>query len=104
MGIKKQSVRLATDLKRDDMVQLVCDDDVLAEAVVTRIDNVEIHATEMFLNGRRLYASLASRDADMTDNEFAEADGFESFMDMTEFPGERHPLPMTGKVVYWRLV
>ncbi|WP_425072561.1 hypothetical protein [Sagittula sp. S175] len=76
---------------------------LLGEARVTRIATVKIDQTGMKLDGERLFACLHSRDQlDPTDNEFAEADGFESFADMRDWIEETHgPLPFEGVVIYW---
>ncbi len=75
---------------------------LLGEATVTRTAQVGIEPTEMFLNGEILHAILHSRDqSDPTDNEFAEADGFDSFMDMASWFDDIHGLPFEGTVIYW---
>jgi hypothetical protein len=74
---------------------------LLATATVTRMDKVRIEGTQMFLNGRMLFSTLHSRDADQTDNEFAEADGFEGFTDMANWFDQVHGLPFEGVVIYW---
>lgn len=74
---------------------------LLGEAEVTRIDDIEIRSTEMFLNGVRLFTTIHERDAPQTDNEFAAADGFESFTEMANWFDEVHGLPFRGKVIYW---
>jgi hypothetical protein len=74
---------------------------LLAEATVTRILTVKINATEMWLNGRRLQATIHSRDDPITDNEFAAADGFEGFAEMADWFSDVHGLPFEGIVIYW---
>ena len=74
---------------------------LLGEARVTRVDQIKINPTNMELNGRLLMSVLHSRDAYLTDNEFAEADGFDSFMDMAAWFDEVHGLPFEGVVIYW---
>lgn len=75
---------------------------LLAEAKVTRTAKVRIEATAMFLNGHRLPSIIYARDqAEPTDNEFAEADGFEDFMEMADWFGKVHGLPFEGTVIYW---
>lgn len=75
---------------------------LLCEATVTSIQTVRIEPTEMFLDGKRLFATITSRDDPTpTDNEFAEADGFDSFMDMAEWFRDVHGLPFEGVVIRW---
>jgi hypothetical protein len=74
---------------------------LLGKARVTHIDQIKIEATSMELNGRLLFSCLHDRDAPLTDNEFAEADGFDSFMDMANWFDQVHGLPFEGVVIYW---
>lgn len=74
---------------------------LLGTAKVTRIETIKIEATSMYRNGRLVPASIHSRDCEQTDNEFAEADGFESFMDMSSWFDKIHGLPFEGIVIYW---
>lgn len=74
---------------------------LLGEATVTRIATILIEPTSMKLNGRQVYSSLSSRDDPPTDNEFAEADGFDSFMHMASWFDDIHGLPFKGVVIYW---
>jgi hypothetical protein len=74
---------------------------LLATVKVTRIDQVRIEATEMFINGRRLPSAIYDRHCEQTDNEFAEADGFEGFMDMSAWFEKTHGLPFEGVVIHW---
>lgn len=74
---------------------------VLRTARVTRIDTITINAIDMQLNGRQIFSNLDSRDADLTDNEFAKNDGFNSFTDMAAWFERTHGLPFSGVVIYW---
>lgn len=75
---------------------------LLGEAEVIRIAPVCIRDIGMTLDGRWLPTSLASRDQiDPTDNEFAEADGFSSFVEMADWFQNAHGLPFEGVVIYW---
>ena len=74
---------------------------LLGEATVTSIKPVRIEATQMYLDGKLMLAGLCSRDDPMTDNEFAEADGFDSFMDMADWFRDVHGLPFEGVVIRW---
>ena len=74
---------------------------LLGEATVTHTARIRIEATEMFINDRRLPSAIYARNCAETDNEFAEADGFESFMDMSRWFEEAHRLPFVGTVIYW---
>ncbi len=112
LGVKRQTVRAhrkdgRAHCKPGDCIKLYtgmrtksCR--LLAEAKCTRIQPVKIMATEMELNGRRLPTAIYSRDQlEPTDNEFAEADGFPSFMDMASWFEETHGLPFEGVVIEW---
>jgi len=75
---------------------------LLAQATVSRIDSIRIEPTEMFLSGTRLLSAIFSRDQiGFTDNEFAQSDGFSSFMDMADWFDDVHGLPFEGVVIYW---
>lgn len=74
---------------------------MLGKARVTRVASIKINPTDMELDGKLLYSIIHSRDADLTDNEFAEADGFDSFMDMANWFDQVHGLPFEGVVIYW---
>ena len=74
---------------------------LLAEATVTRISRVKIEPTCMYLNDRLVPSTFYGRDCEQTDNEFAEADGFESFMDMSKWFEDTHGLPFEGVVIQW---
>jgi len=77
---------------------------LLATATVTWIDTIRIDPTSMELNGKHVLSTLHSRDCDQTDNEFAQADGFDSFMDMADWFQQVHGLPFEGVVIYWSAV
>lgn len=110
-GIKRQTVRAdrkdgRPHAKVGDTVKLYtgmrtksCT--LLAEATVTAVERVRIEDSCMYVNGRVLPSSLYSRDCEQTDNEFAEADGFESFMDMADWFSEHHGLPFEGTLIRW---
>lgn len=111
-GIKCQSVRaLRNDgrphCKRGDTLKLYTgmrtkNCRLLYTATVTRVGTVRIEATKMYLDGQRLPSIIYSRDqTEPTDNEFAEADGFPSFMDMSAWFEKTHGLPFEGVVIYW---
>ncbi len=75
---------------------------LLKTAVVTHTAKVRIAATEMFINGHRLPSAIYDRDCEQTDNEFAQADGFEDgFMQMRDWFDDVHGLPFEGTVIYW---
>lgn len=74
---------------------------LLGEATVTRIAHIAIDHTSMKVNGRTLPSAIYDRDCEQTDNEFAEADGFESFMHMADWFSKTHGLPFEGSVIYW---
>lgn len=114
IGEKQQTIRAPRKdgrphAKRGDVVKLYtgmrtkgCR--LLGEGRVTSVRKVEIEATSMKLDGRPLFAGLRHRDqVDPTDNEFAEADGFNSFMDMAAFFDDLYGLPFEGEVIAWEL-
>lgn len=105
-GKKGQSVRSQTNLKREEIFKL-CDEDGVefARAKCIGINEVEIDSTEMSLNGERLFASIQYREqSEPTDNEFAEADGFEGFMEMADYIKKQYgSLPFKGVVIQWTL-
>lgn len=74
---------------------------LLGTATVTSIKRIRIEACEMFIEGRRLPSAIYDRHCEQTDNEFAEADGFPSFMDMADWFRDVHGLPFEGVVIYW---
>lgn len=74
---------------------------LLGRATVKRIDQVRIEPTQMFINGRLLPSAIYHRDCGQTDNEFAENDGFDSFMDMSRWFEDVHGLPFEGVVIHW---
>ena len=75
---------------------------LLKEATVTHIAKIRIEETEMFINGHRLPSTIYDRDCETTDNEFAQADGFEDgFMQMASWFRDTHGLPFEGTVIYW---
>lgn len=74
---------------------------LLAEVTVTRIASVRIEGVEMFINGRRLPMIIYDRNCEQTDNEFAQADGFDGFTEMANWFRDIHGLPFEGVVIYW---
>lgn len=76
--------------------------ELIGEATVTRIDTIWMDAVSMKLNGKPVYATLATRHDPPTDNEFARADGFDGFTDMADWFEDTHGLPFEGVVIYWR--
>lgn len=75
---------------------------LLAEAEVLSVRTVKIMPTCMELDGRPLLSAIYTRDQpEPTDNEFAEADGFDSFMDMADWISDAHGLPFEGVVIQW---
>ena len=74
---------------------------LLGQATVTSLCQVRIEACEMFVNGKRLPSAIYDRSCEQTDNEFAEADGFDRFMDMADWFRDTHGLPFEGTVIRW---
>lgn len=73
----------------------------LGRAKVTRIATIWMDAVSMKLDGKHVQSSLSSRDDPPTDNEFAQADGFEGFTEMASWFEDVHGLPFEGVVIYW---
>ena len=109
-GDRRQTIRKTARCKPGDTLKLYtgmrtrsCR--LLGEARCTGVRRVELRSTEMFLDGRRLFASLVSRDQlDPTDNEFAEADGFPGFMEMAAWFDRKYGLPFEGVAIEWELI
>lgn len=107
---KRQTIRKTARCKPGDTLHLYtgmrtksCR--LLGEARCTMVRRVEIRATEMFLDGHRLFPWLGSRDQlDPTDTEFAEADGFPGFMEMAAWFDRKYGLPFEGVVIQWELI
>lgn len=75
---------------------------LLITATVTHTAKILIEETEMFINGHRLPSAIYDRDCETTDNEFAQANGFEGgFMQMASWFRDTHGLPFEGTVIYW---
>ena len=75
---------------------------LLIEAKCIQVRQIRIEPTQMFVDGKLLPSMIYDRDQfEQTDNEFAEADGFESFMDMAEWFQDQHGLPFEGIVINW---
>lgn len=114
-GIKRQSVRAprkdGRDPKKGDKLVLYTGMRTkscrkLGEAVVTSVHDVEIRATDMAIDGRTLYTgnrdSLGEhKDPDQFDGDFAQADGFDDYMDMSDWFADTHGLPFEGKLIRW---
>ena len=111
-GIKRQSVRAHRKdgrpiAKRGDELKLytgmrskACR--LLGIARVICVVPVTIEATGMKLNGRYVPSSILTRDQiEQTDNEFAQADGFANFMEMSAWFDKTHGLPFDGVVINW---
>ncbi|MBN2752592.1 MAG: hypothetical protein JXQ84_07775 [Rhodospirillaceae bacterium] len=84
---------------------------LLGEGRVKSIAPVKIYSTHMELSGQRLPNALYSRDQlEPTDNEFAQADGFSDFMEMSCWFSGQYGLPncdgtpFEGVVIAWELV
>lgn len=75
--------------------------ELIGESTVTRVARVRIEGTCMYVNGRILPNHIYSRDCEQTDDEFAQADGFQSFMDMADWFRDIHSLPFEGTLIEW---
>lgn len=74
---------------------------LLGEAKVTSIRKIWMDGVSMTLDGQHVPSAVYDRHSPMTDNEFAEADGFDSFMDMADWFRNVHGLPFEGVVIAW---
>lgn len=74
----------------------------ILETEINRIDRVEIRSVDMSLNGNKLFSALYDRDAPITDNEFAENCGYESFMQMSNLLNATDDEPFIGNVIHWK--
>lgn len=75
---------------------------LLKTTTVKSVKSIRIEGTEMFIDGNRLPSMIHDRDCEETDNEFAQADGFEDgFMQMADWFSDVHALPFEGVVIYW---
>lgn len=79
----------------------------LGDVECWRVRPVEIDATGITLDGRRLYCGDAPAyqggiDPEHYDGDFARADGFGGFTDMLEFFETQHSLPFKGLLIEWR--
>ena len=107
-GIKCQTIRRSARCKPGDVLQLYTGQRTpecskLGEGVCKRVTPIRICDTEMFLDGRRLYAGDARRDdLDDHDNDFAKRDGFAGFVEMADWFRARYGvLPFEGFVIQW---
>jgi hypothetical protein len=107
-GKKRQTIRKTARCKPGTLLQLYTgmrtkNCRLLGKAICTRVTPVEICATGMFLNGKRLYAGHAYRgDIENYDSDFAQKDGFGDFMEMAEWFHNRYgELPFEGFVIEW---
>lgn len=67
---------------------------VLRESTITKVEHVEIRATEMYLGGRWIPFEHM--------HAFARADGFTGANDMIGWFNFTHGLPFRGVVIYWQ--
>lgn len=75
---------------------------LLNEVKCTAVRPVTITETSMFLDGNLLPNSIFHRDqVEQTDNEIAEADGFDSFEAMSDWVQKSYGLPFEGVVIEW---
>jgi hypothetical protein len=107
-GTKCQTIRRTARCKAGDRIQLYTAQRTkacrkLGEATCKRVRPVRICDTEMWLDGRRLYAGNGSPDEWLEcDNDFAVKDGFPGFMEMAEWFRDRYgSLPFEGFVIEW---
>ncbi len=107
-GIKTQTIRQKARCKRGDKLQLYTGMRTkscrkLADVICTSVVPIKIDATEMFLDGRRVFAGDALRDEfEDRDNDFAKKDGFAGYVEMADWFHEQYgPLPFEGFVIKW---
>lgn len=74
---------------------------LIGKAKVTRTARVLIEATCMRVNGHLLPNHIYDLNCEQTDNEFAMADGFDGFMEMSLWFDKVHGLPFEGTVICW---
>lgn len=67
---------------------------VLREAVITKVEDIEIYGDSIHIEGRRL--TKYEREA------FAQHDGFLHFAGMVEWFRKTHDLPFDGIVIHWQ--
>lgn len=110
-GIKTQTIRRSARCKKGDAIQLYTMQRTkecrkLGDAICTRVTPIKICDTEMFLDGRRVFAGDALRDEfEDRDNDFAKKDGFSGYMEMADWFREKYgSLPFEGFVIEWRLL
>ena len=110
-GFKTQTIRQNARCKRGDALQLYTGQRTkqcrkLADAVCKRVRKVKLCATEMFIDGNRLYAGSDYENEELYeyDNDFANKDGFDTYMDMAAwFEDNYGALPFEGYVIEWEL-
>lgn len=108
-GAKCQTIRAKARCKPGDSLQLYTgmrtkECRKLRDATCQSVTPIRICSTEMFIDGRRLYAGNALRgDVEDHDNDFAKKDGFSGFMEMADWFAQTHgPLPFDGFLIKWR--
>jgi hypothetical protein len=76
---------------------------LLRRAICARVATIKICDAYMMLNGQVIYSKRITESDDLRiiDNEFAQDDGFENFLDMADWFRETHGLPFEGTVIYW---
>lgn len=68
---------------------------VLRDAIITRVESVEIRSSEMWIGGRWIPGTQMF--------DFIKADGFNTAQDMIEWFDFHGGLPFRGIVIYWKL-
>lgn len=74
---------------------------LLGQARVTSISTIWMDGVSMKLDGQHVPSCIHDRDGPMTDNEFAQADGFAGFTEMADWFRDVHGLPFEGVVIRW---
>lgn len=105
-GRKRQTIRRSKVCERGDTLQLTSGEKLISYAVCERVRRCVIGATEMSIDGKRLYAGSAPRNSyDEYDDDFASDDGFDGYTAMADWFHEHYgTLPFAGFLIEWRLI
>ena len=90
------------EIKRGDWVELQKSGQTVERVQVTDTDKVTIENTGMKVNGNHVPATIYSRDCEETDGEFAQACGYDGFMEMRDAHVPLFQDSADFLAVYWR--
>jgi hypothetical protein len=74
---------------------------VLLESIVTRVSDITLEPTRLWLNERLITKHPRRSSGDQTLDSFAMADGFESWPAMAAWFEREHGLPFNGILIEW---